>query len=131
MSNDLISREELKKALNEIFDTVEVVTFNDIISIIDNAPAVEPFEPEYVGAERLKARQRGYEEGYHNGMKIGKTLNPKTNKGEWLKLKNRSKRSYQRLCSNCYNIAYFIGEGNYPFCPYCKAEMKSEEEARI
>lgn len=37
---DLISREELKKELNEIFDTVEVVTFDDIIDVIDNAPTV-------------------------------------------------------------------------------------------
>ena len=36
MENDLISRSELKKALNEIFETVEVVTFDDIIAIIDN-----------------------------------------------------------------------------------------------
>lgn len=33
---DLISRSELKAALNEIFETVEVVTFDDIIAIIDS-----------------------------------------------------------------------------------------------
>lgn len=38
---DLISREALKKALKEIFDTVEVVLFDDIIATIDNAPTVE------------------------------------------------------------------------------------------
>lgn len=37
MTDDLISREALKKKLNEIFETVEVVTFDDIIAIIDNA----------------------------------------------------------------------------------------------
>ena len=41
MNKDLISRDALKEALNEIFDTVEVVTFDDIIDIIDNAPTVE------------------------------------------------------------------------------------------
>jgi hypothetical protein len=51
--------------------------------LIDDAPTIEPFEPDYVGAERLKARQRGYEEGYRNGMEIGKTLNPKIKQGEW------------------------------------------------
>ena len=56
----------------------------EVIMTIDYAPTVEPFEPDYVGAERLKARQREYEEGYHNGMAIGKTLNPKIKQGEWL-----------------------------------------------
>lgn len=40
MNNDLISSEDLKEALNEIFDTVEVVTFDDIITIMDNAPTI-------------------------------------------------------------------------------------------
>jgi hypothetical protein len=42
MNNDLISRNDLKEKLNEIFDTVEVVLFNDVISIIDNAPTIKP-----------------------------------------------------------------------------------------
>lgn len=129
MNNDLISRKALIKELESF---KHIVNCNDNIELcitaVENAPPVEPFEPDYVGAERLKARQRGYEEGYHNGMKIGKTLNPKTNQGEWLKLSNMSKRSYQRLCSNCRHISYFCGKGNYPFCPYCKAEMKSKED---
>lgn len=57
-------------------------------------------------------------------------INKKT-QGEWLKLSNMSKRSYQRFCSNCHHISYFCGNGNYPFCPYCKAEMKSEEDTKI
>lgn len=48
-------------------------------------------------------------------------------KGKWIKLRNTSKRSYQRFCSNCHNISYFCGEGNYPNCPYCLAEMKEGE----
>lgn len=49
-------------------------------------------------------------------------------KGKWLKSSNMSKRSYQRLCSNCKHIVYFCGDGNYPNCPYCLADMKGEEE---
>jgi len=47
MNNDLISRNDLKEKLNEIFDTVEVVLFDDVISIIDNAPTVEPKQGEW------------------------------------------------------------------------------------
>jgi len=43
MNNDLISREALKEALNEMFDTVEVMLFDDIIATIDNAPTVKPY----------------------------------------------------------------------------------------
>lgn len=83
MNNDLISRSDIKTHISElmlVYSDTELD--NAILNAIDNAPTVEPFEPDYVGAERLKARQRGYEEGYHNGMKIGKTLNPNITQGE-------------------------------------------------
>lgn len=84
--SDLISREELKKHKVYVEERHEYVV---PVYNIDNAPTVEPFEPDYVGAERLKARQRGYEEGYHNGMKIGKTLNPKNKQGKWIPVSER------------------------------------------
>ena len=34
----------LKDKLKEIFDTVEVVTFDDIIATIDNAPTISPYK---------------------------------------------------------------------------------------
>lgn len=47
MNNDLISRKALKNTLNEIFDTVNVVAFDDIIAVINNAPTVwHPFTEE-------------------------------------------------------------------------------------
>ena len=52
MNNDLISREALKKALNEMFDTVEVMLFDDIIATIDNAPTVKPNQGEWIGINR-------------------------------------------------------------------------------
>lgn len=36
-----IDAEALKEALKEIFDTVDVVLFEDILSTIDNAPTIE------------------------------------------------------------------------------------------
>lgn len=81
---------------------------NRIISHILNAPTVEyPF----------------YAEAYQTGYEEGKNERPK---GKWLKSSNMSKRSYQRLCSNCKHIVYFCGDGNYPNCPYCLADMRGD-----
>jgi hypothetical protein len=48
MTNDLISREALKKALHNFFDgkVIDEPTYilRDVFCYIDNAPTVEPFE---------------------------------------------------------------------------------------
>lgn len=144
MNNDLISRSELKKAFEKVYPlaTNEMggVVNKQIYDIIDNAPTVEPFEPDYVGKERLEARQRGYEEGYRNGMEIGKTLNPKIKQGEWIithhkDILGRWNSWYEYKCSVCkhsisqmYDDAY--GEYATKFCPNCGADMQKggEEE---
>lgn len=92
VQGDLISREALLKAMKEErqyllargLTGAEHILVHHCLPLIDNAPTVEPFEPDYVGGERLAARQRGYEEGYHTGLEIGKTLNPKIKQGEWI-----------------------------------------------
>lgn len=66
----LIDADELKKHKFLTPDAVEAkrwlpaetkgyqLGWNEAIdAIVDNVPTVEPFEPDYVGAERLKARQ--------------------------------------------------------------------------
>lgn len=118
MNNDLISRSELRKAF-ENHPLINGVWLMYARELIDYAPTVEPFEPDYVGAERLKARQRGYEEGYHNGMKIGKTLNPKIKQGEWIKTDGNSFE-----CSVCHRL--FDSDDNY--CGYCGADMRGDKE---
>ena len=82
---------------------------NRIISHILNAPTIDTTFKEVVAYE---CGQKSVEE---------------RPKGKWLKSSNMSKRSYQRLCSNCKHIVYFCGDGNYPNCPYCLADMKGEE----
>lgn len=117
MNNDLISREALIKAVEDLYEYAEL---DEVLDVIKAAPTVEPFEPDYVGAERLKARQRGYEEGYHNGMNIGKRLNPKIKRGEWLEFSNAFVE-----CSECnYHLNCKTN-----FCPNCGADMTEDSEA--
>lgn len=124
MNNDLISRSELKKAIDDYFETHTLHWLSDIEELIDTAPAVEPFEPDYVGAERLAARQRGYADGYHNGIEIGKTLNPRIKQGEWII------DGHHRRCNYCNEYTCTEDrEGNSipnNFCPFCGAEMLKE-----
>lgn len=131
MSNDLISRSALKKKIEEVQYTQEFciehkidysVSMQMLGMAIDNAPTVEPFEPDYVGAERLKARQRGYEEGYHRGMEIGKTLNPKIKQGEWIYIGQRNGLKVVE-CTNCHKRQY----GSMKYCGNCGADMRGEK----
>lgn len=137
MNNDLISREDLKKSIEEYrnlncVSTSTIIGVRNVIYLIDNAPTVEPFEPDYVGAERLKARQRGYEEGYHYGMEIGKTLNPKIKQGEWII--DQNEKFYHYKCPFCGFWAtgdFLCTNGNLDlpnFCEKCGADMRGKEE---
>lgn len=130
MNNDLISREALKKTLEEIakdkFDSLYGDGIRRAIREVNNAQTVEPFEPDYVGAERLKARQRGYEEGYHNGMKMGKTLNPKIKQGEWIGKEEYDDYPNKTVCecSECGKMIC-ISHNDFPnFCENCGAKMQ-------
>ena len=121
---DLISREALKEALQHRSecgpDCTGMCCVDCFCDLIDNAPTVEPFEPDYVGAERLKARQRGYEEGYHYGMRIGKTLNPQIKQGEYISVDTLFVK-----CSICGNLTRVLKKYNMPnFCPACGADMR-------
>lgn len=127
MNNDLISRAYLLNKFNTR-NCHEFVRLYYVSSVIDHAPTVEPFEPDYVGAERLKARQRGYAEGYHKGMKIGKTLNPKIKQGEW-----KHKGGDEWVCSGCGHVITTEGSWEHPlsigayYCEHCGKGMQKEE----
>lgn len=96
---------------------------NRSIEAIDNAPTVEPSA--YVGYERLKARQRGYEDGYHTGMEIGKTLNPRIKQGKWIIVDDTEK--FIAKCSVCGRIEDSRMIEDYPFC-HCGADMKGGDK---
>ena len=57
----------------------------------------------------------------------GKSERPR---GKWIRPSNASKRSYRRMCDQCHGISYFCGPVNYPYCPYCLADMRGEEGGR-
>lgn len=125
----LIDADDLNKALTQLVKSVDdcyEYAPIDFRELIDNAPTVEPFEPDYVGAERLKARQRGYEEGYHFGMEIGKTLNPKIKQGEWIVYDHDAPIKFCK-CSLCGRYEEIINFKNYPYC-HCGAKMKGGGE---
>lgn len=126
---DLISRSALIKVFNEA-----QVEFDEYYKglgrakvITDNAQTVEPFEPDYVGAERVKARQRGYAEGYHNGMEIGKTLNPKIKQGEWIIVKDE-KWGDNVKCPFCGKE---LAGTDLNFCCKCGAKLIGSEKMNV
>ena len=134
----LIDADALRAEYQAILDRGDMFCEYDIIGMLDKAPTVEPFEPDYVGAERLEARQRGYEEGYHNGMRIGKTLNPKLKQGEWIDTNEayivnedgkRIPNSGISECSVCKQRVSLLFMGTRNFCPNCGADMRKEEES--
>lgn len=127
----LIDADNLKKAINtwdefaclpngklEPFRNLEhpemfepYVHLRDILNAINNAPTVELF-CSYLSDGEVKQPC------------VEAPCNHERPQGEWMKLSNMSKRSYRRVCSQCHNISYFCGDGNYPNCPYCLADMR-------
>ena len=57
----LIDADVLKKALNKMFDLVDVLLFDDVISTIDNAPTVDAYTEDDVKTAIKEGHQVGYE----------------------------------------------------------------------
>ena len=120
MNNDLISREELKKALKSNCDVCNdkntnwcehCCPLNDFEDLIDNAPAVEP--------EKAKESEiiKTYTKGFDTGVETVKNERPQ---GEWLFDKENSFTIDMFKCSIC---GYF-GDTHFKFCPNCGADMR-------
>lgn len=45
--------------------------------------------------------------------------------GKWTRPRPKS---YIRICSVCKNESYFVGNGEYPNCPYCLSIMDGKIE---
>lgn len=51
--------------------------------------------------------------------------------GWWYKPQEWQTKAYKRLCSNCQDVAYYIGTGDYRYCPNCGAKMDGGERGRV
>ncbi len=105
----------LKEKLNEIFDTIEVVTFDDIIAIIDNAPTVEV----------TKLEHKAYNEGFKDGTNQGIRLSERT-QGKWEEPFEMNGKTYHK-CNHCHISSELILIDF--FCPACGAKMKKEDDS--
>lgn len=116
MNNDLISRSELKKAIEELEITEEIVDFDcddvsttgvsqyldrpDVLDLIDNAETIIPFVS--VETQTMIEYERP--------------------QGEW------KSEGYFVFCDYCGSSN---GNNKTPFCPYCGAEMKEGEDHAV
>lgn len=100
MSNDLISREAVKRAFENTV-CIEPMPYAFVKLIIDNAPSVQLPD---------------FKEGYKQAILDGKT-NFSRPQGEWI-----AHEDGYNVCPYCNNKTAF----SYPFCPYCGADMRKE-----
>ena len=133
MNDDLISREALKEKLIEIFDTVDVVTFDDIISIIDNAPKVEVPENAVNCVLTMFGKCSYNKTGCSDceiKEKIRKALENEPKKGKWIDHSDETilfggvTYTPPFTCSECGKTAL-----NEPwwYCPNCGADMRGDD----
>lgn len=109
----LIDREALKEYAREIlsednFTNISILKMFD--NIIDNAPTVA----------------EDYDTGYQDGLEDG--LNDIRPKGEWI-YKQIHDYDYWE-CSNCGELCTEGTPKTMNFCPYCGADMRSENDKR-
>lgn len=48
--------------------------------------------------------------------------------GRWIRMCFNRPRQYTRICSECGEICWFCGIGDYNYCPWCGAKMEGEED---
>ena len=107
MNNDLISRSELKNAIDDYVEKRKDVLLwqEDVEEIIDNVPTVE--------IDTNDIEYKAYCKGLEDGKKIARQH------GEWIF--NESYKGLLAVCSEC-KAATLSTHGN--FCPNCGAEMR-------
>lgn len=118
MNNDLISREALKKEIEQEHQRVlkinpicSSISLNMLNEIIDNAPNNEI---------NINDIQYAYDQGFKSGYELGKEERPH---GKWLK--SDIPESVLTKCSIC---GFDCGAYTYNYCPNCEAKMDGGKE---
>ena len=118
MTNDLISRSELKKAFEHLAsDDYESPLWYEstVFRVIDNAPTVEPEKAKE--GELVKAYTKGFDAGVE-------TARPQ---GEWKEFKYGlyyCSRCFERVDKDIERIDALVSKGERSnYCPACGARM--------
>ena len=120
MNNGLISREALKKSIEEYrslncVSTSTIIGVRNVVYLIDNAPTVETFtKDEYEGA---------YLRGYVDSAKANERP-----KGEWIIKPKENSQSAILICNRCNHFIPITVDKN--FCPNCGAEMRGDDNGK-
>lgn len=131
MNNDLISRSELKKAIqnlyNETPDGIVKFGIEKAYEEIDNAPTIEPDAIKELGSEALAIIKDILPQIVEQSARI---VRPSA---DWIEFK------YGLFyCSNCFDkvdkdidrIEHLVAKRDLsPFCPFCGSSMKGKGKA--
>ena len=49
-------------------------------------------------------------------------------KGRWIRMYYSRPKQYTRICSECREISWFCGIGDYNYCPWCGARMEGKKD---
>ena len=124
MTNDLISRSELKKEIKECmtvwdehsnYSIGRLRSYEWVLGLIDNAPTVEPEKAKE--GELVKAYTKGFDTGVE-------TVRPQ---GEWKEFKYGlyyCSRCFERVDKDIERIDALVSKGERSnYCPACGAKM--------
>ena len=53
---------------------------------------------------------------------------PERKKGRWIRMYYNRPKQYTRICSECGEISWFCGIGDYNYCPWCGARMEGKKD---
>lgn len=48
---------------------------------------------------------------------------PERKRGRWIRMYSNRPKQYTRICSECGEISWFCGIGDYNYCPWCGTKM--------